>query len=646
MDQFAPSTIKDLNAVIRQDNPFEGRSTVSEPEIWGRPCPDLPSLNAHATEVIAQAIEQVRSGRYPVRAIALLAESGMGKSQVLSRIRHQLQAQGNGLFIYINAQQFTDTSLIRQQFLYALVNSLKYPGSQGVMQWQELAIFPLERALAISHPEATGLAAKKLIKKLNEQPLVKNQAWVNQVTEILFKVQPDIENPDLLRALIWMLCNAQAPYARHWIAGRPIAKWKLDEVGLSDRTSENRESSAWEMTMQILQMITQYLPVVIAFDRLESHDLSEAVVKKEQVAASLIKRLSDNLRQMQCRYGVVLLSAMTPLTWYEKVLPFLGKFSNYVSGKTEPIALSSMDSSLMREVVTQWLTEFYVEHQISPPTPVYPFEYYQFSALMRENLTLQETIEWCADNFKPVEVDPIEKVERIFKELLELDWHRELTNDDHIVESLYFGFKTLVGKTVSQFEIEAVSHEIQPSYENQNYIKFKILGIQKERRSNIGVAVMQTRNGKTVGALFRRLIRGDLFDLTRTCLVRSLTQTISPLWKAYADFQTWKNRWQGRWVDVNSTEIVPLLALYELYRQRDNYQLTQAQVFEFIDRSQLLENNPTIIAILRSPPEDKSDEITQMETSCPLPSLTPVPLSQNDPLCESPACPSLQQDEL
>jgi AAA ATPase domain len=646
MDKFAPSTIKDLNAAIRQDNPFEGRSTVSEPEIWGRQCPDFPSLNAHATTAIAQALEQVRSGRYPVRAIALLAESGMGKSHVLSRIRHQLQAQGNGLFIYINAQQFTDTSLIRQQFLYALVNSLKYPGSQGVMQWQELAIFPLERALAISHPEATGLAAKKLIKKLNEQPLVKNQAWVNQVTEILFKVQPDIENPDLLRAIIWMLCNAQAPYARHWIAGRPIAKWKLDEVGLSDRSGENRESSAWEMTMQILQTITQYLPVVIAFDRLESNDLSEAVVKKEQVAASLIKRLSDNLRQMQCRYGVVLLSAMTPLTWYEKVLPFLGKFSNYVSGQTEPIALSPMDTSLMREVVAQWLAEFYVEHQITPPNPVYPFEYYQFSALMRENLTLQETIEWCADNFKPVEVDPIEKVERIFKELLELDWHRELATDDHLADALYFCFTILVGKTVAQLDIETVTRPIQPSSENQNYIKFKISGIQKDRRSNIGVAVMQTRNGKTVGALFRRLIRSDLFNLTRTCLVRSQTQTISPLWKAYADFEMWKNRWQGRWIDVNPTEIVPLLALYELYRQRDNYQLTQTQVFEFIERSQLLEHNPTIIAILRSPPEEKSDETTEMETSCPLPSPTPSPPSPNDPLCESPTCSSLQQDEL
>jgi hypothetical protein len=646
MDKFAPSTIKDLNAAIRQDNPFEGRSTVSEPEIWGRQCPDFPSLNAHATTAIAQAMEQVRSGRYPVRAIALLAESGMGKSHVLSRIRHQLQAQGNGLFIYINAQQFTDTSLIRQQFLYALVNSLKYPGSQGVMQWQELAIFPLERALAISHPEATGLAAKKLIKKLNEQPLVKNQAWVNQVTEILFKVQPDIENPDLLRAIIWMLCNAQAPYARHWIAGRPIAKWKLEEVGLSDRSGENRESSAWEMTMQILQTITQYLPVVIAFDRLESNDLSEAVVKKEQVAASLIKRLSDNLRQMQCRYGVVLLSAMTPLTWYEKVLPFLGKFSNYVSGQTEPIALSLMDSSLMREVVAQWITEFYVEHQITPPNPVYPFEYYQFSALMRENLTLQETIEWCADNFQPVEVDPIEKVERIFQELLELDWHQELATDDHLADALYFCFTILVGKTVAQLDIETVTRPIQPSSENQNYIKFKISGIQKERRSNIGVAVMQTRNGKTVGALFKRLIRIDLFNLTRTCLVRSQTQTISPLWKAYADFEMWKNRWQGRWIDINPTEIVPLLALYELYRQRDNYQLTQTQVFEFIERSQLLEHHPTIIAILRSPPAEKSDETTEMETSCPLPSPTPSPPSPNDPLCESPTCSSLQQDEL
>jgi hypothetical protein len=646
MDKFASSTIQELNAAIRQDNPFEGRSTVGEPEIWGRECPDLESLNAHASTAIDREIEQVRSGRYPVRAIALLAESGMGKSHVLSRIRHKIQTQGNGLFIYINAQQFTDTSLIRQQFLYALVNSLKYPGSQGVMQWQELAIFPLERALAISHPEATGLAAKKLIKKLNEQPLVKNQAWVNQVTEILFKAQPDIENPDLLRSIIWMLCNAQAPYARHWIAGRPIAKWKLDEVGLSDRSGENRESSAWEMTIQLLQTIAQYLPVVIAFDRLESNDLNEAVVKKEQVAASLIKRLSDNLRQIQCRYGVVLVSAMTPLTWYEKVQPFLGKFSSYVSGFTEPIALSPMDASLFREVVAQWLAEFYVKRQLVPPTPVYPFECYQFPALMRENLTLQETIEWCADNFKPVEVDPIEKVERIFQEFLEMDWHREMTSDGCIADALYFGLKNLVGKTVAQFEIEAVTHNIQPKHENQNYIQFKILGVQKERRSSIGIAVMQHRHGKTVKAAFQRLIGGDRFELTRTCLLRSYTQKISPSWQAYADFEMWKSQLQGRWVDANFKAIVPLLSLYEMYRQRDNYQLTQTQVLEFIAQSQLLENNPAIVAILRSPPEEHSEEPTDLQTSSLVVLPTSPPPTSIDPLCESPACPSLQQDEL
>jgi AAA ATPase domain len=646
MDKFASSTIQALNAAIRQDNPFEGRSTVSEPEIWGRECPDFVSLNAHATTAIDQAIEQVRSSRCPVRAIALLAESGMGKSHVLSRVRHQLQAKGNGLFIYINAQQFTDTSLIRQQFLYALVNSLKYPGSQGVMQWQELAIFPLEQALAISHPEATGLTAKKLIKKLNEQPLVKNQAWVNQVTEILFKAQPDIENPDLLRAIIWMLCNAQAPYARHWIAGKPIAKWKLDEVGLSDRSGENRESSAWEMTLQILQTITQYLPVVIAFDRLESNDLNEAVVKKEQVAASLIKRLSDNLRQIQCRYGVVLVSAMTPLTWYEKVQPFLGKFSNSVSGMTAPIALSSIETSLFREVVAQWLAEFYAERQILPPTPIYPFDYSQFPALMREKLTLQETIDWCSDNFKPVEVDPIEKVEKFFKELLEKDWHRELNHDDKIADALYFGCKSLVGKTVSQFEIEAVTRNIKPRNENQNYIQFKISGIQKDRRSNIGIAVLQNCHGKTVGAAFRRLICGDRFDLTRTCLVRSYTHKILPTWKTYADFENWKYRLQGRWVDANPEAILPLISIYELYHQRDNYQLTQTQVVEFIDRSKLLENNPAIITILRSPPENNSEEPVEMETSNLLVLPTSPPPSSIDPLCESPACPSLQQDEL
>lgn len=645
MNKFAPSSIQAINAAMQKDNPFEGRSTVSEREIWGRSCPDLLELNIHASTVIWQAIEQVGSPLHSVRAIAFLAEAGMGKSHLLSRIRHQLQARGNGLFIYINAQQFTDTSLIRQQFLYAIVNSLKYTGSQGIMQWQELALFPLERALSISRPESLSLDPKRLIEKLNEQPLAKNQAWVNQVTDILFKAQPDIENPDLLRAIIWMLCNSQAPYARHWIAGRSIAKWKLDEVGLSDRTGENREAIAWEMTVQLLQTLSQYLPVVIAFDRLEANDISEAVVKKEQVVASLIKRLSDNLRQMQYPYGVVLVSTMTPMTWHEKVRPFLGKFSSYVSGPNEPIALSTIDCYTLRDVLTQWLLDFYLENHLIPSTPLYPFEYCQLQALIRENLTLKDAIDWFADNFKPIEIDPIEKVERVFQKLLEKNLLLDLHRDLDIANALSFSFRKLLGQTVAQFKIERVTDEIEPKQENQNYIQFKVVGIQQERRLSIGIAVSQSRNGKTVGAVLKRLMGSNVFGLTRTCLIRSKTLKISPSWKVYPEFETWLNRERGRWVDVSIKEMVPLLALCEMYECCEFYQLTESQVFEFIDRSQILDNHPTLVAIVQPPPDDSLETTSEMDNTYSQISQTPTPSTLTDPLCDDPPY-SFQQDEL
>ncbi|HIK30427.1 MAG TPA: hypothetical protein IGS17_01445 [Oscillatoriales cyanobacterium M59_W2019_021] len=645
MNRFAPSSIQAINAAMQKDNPFEGHSTVSEREIWGRACPDLLELNIHASTVIWQAIKQVGSPLHSVRAIAFLAEPGMGKSHLLSRIRHQLQARGNGLFIYINAQQFTDTSLIRQQFLYAIVNSLKYTGSQGIMQWQELALFPLEQALSISRSDSLRLDPKRLIEKLNEQSLAKNQAWINQVTDILFKAQPDIENPDLLRAIIWMLCNSQAPYARHWIAGRSIAQWKLDEVGLSDRTGENREALAWEMTVQLLQTICQYLPVVIAFDRLESDDINEAVVKKEQVVASLIKRLSDNLCQMQYPYGVVLVSTMTPMTWYEKIIPFLGKFSNYVSGPNEPISLSSIDSHTLREVLAQWLVDFYLENHLIPSNPLYPFEYYQIQALIRENLTLKDAIDWFADNFKPIEVDPIEKVERVFQQLLERNWFLSLHSDFEIANALSFSFQTLVGQTIAQFKIERVTDEIEPKQENQNYIQFKIVGIQKERRSSIGIAVSQSRNGRTVGAVLKRLLRGDVFGLTRTCLIRSKTLKISPTWKAYPEFETWQNRERGLWVDVNLKEMIPLLVLCEMYERCELYQLTEAQILEFIDRTQILDNHPTLEAIVQPPPDDTPETASEMDNTYSQSSQTPTPSTLTDPLCDDPPY-SFQQDEL
>ena len=623
MEKRATSSIKEINAAIESGNPFEGRATVREPEIWGINCPDLETFNQRATDRVWPEIDRAEGGGHRIRSMTALGGSGMGKSHFLGRLRHRCRTRGKGLFLYVNAQHFTNPNTIRSSLLYAIVNSLRYTGSGGVMQWQELAAFWVNRALFFAQPDSTHLTPQKLVRKLTNRSLAQNQLWVNQVTEILFKAQPEIENPDLIRAMVWTLCNDRAPFARNWLAGRRLAQWKLDELGLPDLSGENRESVAWEMTLQILQAIGDYSTALICFDRLDTDEAQETPNRKEQAIASCVDRLCDNLRQKERRYGVVLLSVMTPATWYEKIEPLWGK--RRAMGGAEPIELDTPDSETISAIVAQWLHPFYNRHRLIPPTPVYPFDTIQLQALMRENLSLTEIIEWCEANFKPVEVDPLERVEEAFDRAVANDWSAAFEDDIAIAAALSFTLQALVGQTVAGVEIEAVSDRVTPRRFNRNYIDFKILGRQHHRPAAIGVAAIGSDRPQTVGAALKRLIQCDRLGLTRACLIRAYSKPIPSHWQANRDLKVWLDRDRGNWLDVTPEAIVPLLALHSLAVHRETHQLERAQITDFARQHRAIAENPLIAQILRSPvastagntrlePADSSPEISPEAT--------------------------------
>lgn len=140
------SPIDQLNAAIESSNPFVDRgAAVRAQDVWGKEFPDIQTLNAHASDAVFQAIKQVSSGQGKVTSIALIAEQGVGKTHIISRIRHRLQAQGGALFVYASASKFSDLDRIEYQFLQTLGDSLNQVGNQGVKQWQELAVAMLNQ---------------------------------------------------------------------------------------------------------------------------------------------------------------------------------------------------------------------------------------------------------------------------------------------------------------------------------------------------------------------------------------------------------------------------------------------------------------------------------------------------------------------
>lgn len=98
MNSSDVSPIETINATIQNYNPFLNTGIVKEQDVWGKGFPDMPTLNAHASDAVFQAIEMVRtskSAQEKVTSIAITAQQGVGKTHILSRIRHRFKADGS-----------------------------------------------------------------------------------------------------------------------------------------------------------------------------------------------------------------------------------------------------------------------------------------------------------------------------------------------------------------------------------------------------------------------------------------------------------------------------------------------------------------------------------------------------------------------
>ena len=98
----SPSPIEDLIAAIQSHNPFDKPAIVKSQDVWGKGFPDVETLNSHASDAIFEAIKRVRTSQSTqdkVTSLAITAEKGVGKSHIISRIRHRLEREGGALFV-------------------------------------------------------------------------------------------------------------------------------------------------------------------------------------------------------------------------------------------------------------------------------------------------------------------------------------------------------------------------------------------------------------------------------------------------------------------------------------------------------------------------------------------------------------------
>ncbi|MGF1992370.1 MAG: hypothetical protein RMY62_031505 [Nostoc sp. ZfuVER08] len=619
------STTSTIDELITNQNPFAGHIVVRPQQIWGKSYPDVSSINSHASNAVFDAVEQILKGKRETVGITITAEKGLGKSHLISRVRHRLETEGDALFIYMG--KYDSLNQIKYQFLQAVASSLRAFGSQKVMQWQEIA------TALINEAKNCNYTPQQYITNIYPNWLSKySTKTIDSLTESVLKIKPDITNPYIIRAILWTLSTAHAHYANYWLSGLEITQTETNALGLPNSKNDDREAEALTNVRQILDIISHYRVPVICFDELDIAEISDTGFTAAQVIANLVKDLYNNLKK-----GIFLL-AMYPETWNEQIrtLPQAEAVVDRLAseqGDRQPITLKYLNSDDIVALVSQWLQDFYQENRQTPPHSLYPFDETKLRELGKSRPTVRSILKWCADNFTPplssgvtilpppppgtIPPPPPHPVKPYFNSELanvEASIDSFMEEEATISHALWLAFNTLIGKTVEGVTIESIE-EVEPSAANNGFMDFKIIGNKNKVRIGVDV-VQQDRN--VISAALGRLIDYKTFNLTRGCLVRSkkISQNAT---KARNHLKTLLENKGGEWVGLQSQDIKPLLAILFVYYNRETYELTEEQIFDFIEQKQLAINNPLIREILSDPSGQEPTNLTDDELPIRIP---------------------------
>ena len=600
------ANISEIDELIKNKNPFAGHIVVRSSQVWGKSFPDVASINAHASNAVFDAVEKVSKGERETVGITITAEKGLGKSHIISRIRHRLQTEDNAFFIYMG--KYDNLNQIKYEFLQTVASSLRAHGSKNVMQWQEIA------AALINEVKEWSYTPQQYIQGIYPKWLKKYSTnFIDKLTEFVLQKKPGITNPYLVKAILWTLSSVHSNYANYWLSGLELTQQQAEVMGLPNSEKDDKEAEGLKTVRQILDIISDYKVPVICFDELDNAEFNEYGFVLAQLVAGLVKDLYNSLKR-----GVFLLT-MYPATWREQIraLPQAEAIMDRLLSEKldkQPVKLNNLNSDDVVAVVSQWLKIFYQENQVTPPHSVYPFDENKLRELGKSKPTTRAILKWCAEKFSPNIINPVEEYYQ--NELINIETSiDELMEDEDVIsKALRFVFSSLVGEKLEEVKIEAIQ-DIQPKSENNGFIDFKIIG--NDSTVKIGVDVIQISGGHAIQAALKRLNNYKEFDITRGCLVRS--KTINPgAVKANKYLKQLLHEQGGEWVKLQTQDIKPLLAIWFVYRC-ESYELTKEQIFDFIKQEQIAINNPLVREILSEPSGELPSNLTDDDLPISIP---------------------------
>jgi hypothetical protein len=604
------AALNDLHKLIETQNPFDRSLVVRSHDVWEPKFPDVPSINGHISDAIFQGIDQIKGEQRSVLGITIKAEKGLGKTHLISRLRQNLRMRDDTFFVYASETDYGDLDQINSLFLESLAMSLKQRGSSGVSQWQELATLLLNEACDKNH--STDYIIKRLPGVLVQQP-----DYIVKLTAKICHLKPDIKDPYVLQAILWTLSADLSLFAINWLAGKELSQSQADAMGLPIVQHGDREARSLGIASQILDLVGDYRTIIICFDEVEPKSSNAKGLTTPQVIALLAKDLYSKIKRG------ILIMAVFPQTWMHqiKVMPQAESVIDRIGEKV--FDLKYLNSDDVVDLLTTWLGDFYNRKGFTPPTPTYPFDSNELRDLGKEKPIVRRVLQWCCENWKvpgdssnrSQKHDELHQVEVAFNEqLLALDGNLDdyLEDSAVIAEALFLGFASLEGKQIGSVELEEIE-EIEVAAADKGYLDFRIVAKDNGKLVKIGVSVLQESGARYVSAGLKRLIDYEKFDITRGCLVRSKAVKEGTHGDQY--LYTLLQELGGEWVSLKGTDIQPLLAILEVFAACEEYEVTQEQIFEFMDLRKIAESNYLINEILSDPSGQIPNEVVDEDES-------------------------------
>lgn len=606
-----PSPIEAIESAIQAENPFDRPRFLKQEDIWVSSFPDVPSINAKASDAVFAAIEAVRLRKRATIGIFISAERGLGKSHLISRIQKQIQADGNSVLVYMG--ECSNLDKVDQEFLHSLAFSLRRKSSLNVMQWQEIA------AAIISEAYQKEFDPLVLIDSVIPAQIAKVMAEGKQAVDFMSKLRdkisdakPEIDDSYLIQALLWTLSKPHTNFAINWLSGRGISQIQADAMGLPMLSED--ETVSIQSAQRILNLISQYKTVVICLDELDNPGANQDGFTRAMVMAGLGKALANGLQ-----HGVLITTSYPEtLARQIRVMPQAEAVVDRIAEKV--IELEPLDADGVIALVSAWLEKFYSEKDLVPPHSVYPFDEADLRQKGDEMPLIRSLLTWCSDNFGSVNPLPnpplIPSIEKAFEsELASLEWSIDdyLDDKDTLSNALRLGFSSLIGlgELIENVEITAIE-EVYAKGGDKGRIDFRIVGRElvniKKMGVKIGVSIAQQTNNVSLTTTLTKLNDYKKFELTRGCLVRSKPITDGAKATQQALIELLQNK--GEWVLLMKDHIKPILAIYFLQSRLEDHGIESSDFYSFLRDQRIVIDNPLIREIL-SKPTGKPPKVAQ-----------------------------------